>query len=68
MKKPMDKLPEFGVFKAIQFSKNQLEAIFDHLEPMCVVAQDFTIVRLNKSMAEFLASDYQNFELHVWAQ
>ncbi|MFC1585026.1 SpoIIE family protein phosphatase [Fibrobacterota bacterium] len=55
----MDNKPEFNLFQVIEFSKNQLEAIFDHLEPMCLVDREFIIIRMNKSMTGFLSKDFK---------
>ncbi len=48
------------LFRTVEFSKKQLEAIFDHLEPMCLVGTDMHIIRINKSMASFLNTDFKN--------
>ena len=53
----MDRETDYSLFQAIQFSKNQLEAIFNHLEPICLINQDFKIVRMNRSLADFLSKD-----------
>lgn len=46
-----------GTFNAVQFSKTQLESIFDNLEPMCLVDNTLKIIRLNKPMAQNLQRD-----------
>ncbi|MBF0433049.1 MAG: SpoIIE family protein phosphatase, partial [Fibrobacteria bacterium] len=51
--------PSVQLFNTVEFSKNQLEAIFDHLEPMCLISQDLKVIRLNKAMAEFLGKDFK---------
>ena len=47
------------VFQIVEFSKNQLETIFDHLEPMCLVNDEFKIIRINRAMADFVTADFK---------
>ena len=47
-------------FRIVEFSKNQLETIFDHLEPMCLVNEEFKVIRINRTMADFVNSHYKD--------
>ncbi len=49
---------DHSLFRTVEFSKNQLEVIFDHLEPMCLVSQEIKVIRLNKAMAELLEKEF----------
>jgi sigma-B regulation protein RsbU (phosphoserine phosphatase) len=51
--------PKVDLFDIVEFSKNQLEAIFDHLDPMCLVNNEYEIMRLNRAMAEFIGKGFR---------
>ncbi len=60
MRVRLDQSIKIDLFNAVVFSKNQLEGVFDHLEPMCLVDKELKIIRLNRALVTFISKTYKD--------